>query len=233
MAASTASIFPLNNGTYHILVQEPNGQRAYLTAFRGDDVTSVGLSSDPNVATIWTLTYDPDRASYVIDWRSGSKTRQALDATQTLNAHAVTHEFHGARWQRWAVRLHSDNRIPEGTAPRVTGYTITPLSAPQSALAATDIQSVPRPAQVRVAPRNGGNILPSQLWLVVPAQDATWFGASAMSGAQVSATGESVEVEQPWELGGESGLVSSYHDGVQEVIAQAQEELKVAASREG
>ncbi|KAH9019896.1 hypothetical protein EDB83DRAFT_2674307 [Lactarius deliciosus] len=228
MAASTASIYPLANGTYHILVQEPDGGRAYLTASRGNEVTNVGLSTDPNLATAWTLQYDQARASYII-LRSGVKTKEVLDATRTLNSGVVTHEFHGGVWQWWAIRLHS---VAQGTAARVKGYTITPLSAPQSVLTATGRDSVPRPAQIRVAPRNGGNILPLQLWIFIPAHPDNPF---AMGDAQFS-TGndfESVEVEGPWELGGESGVVSSYHDGVQKVIAQAQEELKVVASQQG
>ncbi|KAH9032532.1 hypothetical protein EDB84DRAFT_1490498 [Lactarius hengduanensis] len=233
--ASTASIFPLANGTYHILVQEPNVQRAFLTAFTGNNVTNVGLSTDQNVATAWTLYYDQARASYIIVRSGASTNTEVLDATKTLNSGVVTGQFRGEVWQRWAIRVHSDNTVAEGLAGRITGYTITPLSAPQSALAAADQDSVPRPAQVRVAPRNGGNIRPSQLWLFIPAPPGIWFGVSTRGGAQFS-TGndlESVEVEEPWELGGESGVVSSYHDGVQKVIAQAQEELKVVASQQG
>ncbi|KAF4591334.1 hypothetical protein EYR40_009937 [Pleurotus pulmonarius] len=162
-----SDIRPLSDGVYYIwsVNYRATDLRPFLYVFPPDNV---GLSV--NEATRWNVKYIVERGCYII-WEHG--TNRVLDATRVDNAAAITYPYNGENWQCWAPRMQLAPFVGPNQGGRVSGFSLTPLSQPPSALTMSSLaRDAAMPAKLATAPRDGAFIQKPQLWAFTPVQDS-------------------------------------------------------------
>ncbi|KAF4562697.1 hypothetical protein EYR40_009938 [Pleurotus pulmonarius] len=190
-------IRPVTDGVVKIISRLKANESTQYLLWKNNNLTLTTTSSE---ATRWDLQYVAQRGSYLIWVRD---TNLVLDATRRANATPVCFDRHGAAWQMWAIGLQINN-MAEEAKDRGLGYTLTPLSQPQSILTAA--ASVPRVDQ---APHYTENFGPQHIWVFSGVERRLWAldpegaqDAPAESGGEGQAEGGERNIEAEVEEGG-------------------------------
>ncbi|KAH8093707.1 hypothetical protein BXZ70DRAFT_374897 [Cristinia sonorae] len=159
---------PLQDGQYKIRsCHLINGNVVYLRARAPNANAGVDVTSNPQAATVWFLSYFPNLASYRI-WQHGSNN--VLDAPrETENVTVWACPDAPVNWQQWAIRTHVNTNVAAGHPDRVQGYSLTPLSATYCVLTAPTTpvaEHVNQFVKSLPATPGGGDLQMNQLWVI-------------------------------------------------------------------